>query len=128
MVFRTDKLADMLDGRTAETCNVYNMLKMTRKLFALWPDARYADFHERALFNHILGSMDPEDGRTCYMVCVGQSQRQREYADMFQSFTVVSGRAWKATRSGDAFTTIDDRIWVNLYVPSTAEWKSAGGN
>ncbi len=54
-----DKLSDRVDGRTAETCNVYNMLKMTRKMFALRPDAYYADFHERALFNHILASQDP---------------------------------------------------------------------
>lgn len=74
-----DKLNDMVDGRTAETCNVFNMIKMARRLFALWPDAHYADFHERALFNHILGSIDPENGDVCYMVSVGQSQRQREY-------------------------------------------------
>src|SRR5262245_34679737 len=63
-----DQLSDRIDGRTAETCNVYNMIKMTRKLFALQPDVKYAEFHERALFNHILASMDPEDGRTCYRV------------------------------------------------------------
>src|SRR5215470_10065197 len=62
-----DKLSDRLDGRTAETCNVYNKIKMTRRLFALQPDVKYAEFHERALFNHILGSIDPADGRTCYM-------------------------------------------------------------
>ena len=56
-----DKLSDMVDGRTAETCNVYNMLKMTRTLFSVEPDIRYADFHERALFNHILASQDPSD-------------------------------------------------------------------
>ncbi len=42
-----DKLSDRIDGRTAETCNVYNMLKLTRKLFALKPDVKYAEFHER---------------------------------------------------------------------------------
>ena len=123
-----DKLTDMLDGRTAETCNVYNMLKLTRKLFALWPDARYADFHERALFNHILGSMDPEDGRTCYMVCVGQNPRQREYADMFQSFTccVGSGMESHALHGDGIYYEAGDKLWVNLYAPSTAEWKEAG--
>ncbi len=53
-----DVLSDRIDGRTAETCNVYNMIKMTRKLFALHPEIKYAEFHERALFNHILGSID----------------------------------------------------------------------
>ncbi|HYT65333.1 MAG TPA: beta-L-arabinofuranosidase domain-containing protein, partial [Vicinamibacterales bacterium] len=44
-----DKLSNITDGRTAESCNVYNMLKMTRELFALRPDVEYAEFHERAL-------------------------------------------------------------------------------
>ncbi|MBP1770450.1 MAG: hypothetical protein H6P96_1068, partial [Candidatus Aminicenantes bacterium] len=52
-----DDLGAILEGRTAETCNVYNMIKFARALFALDPQMRYADFHERALFNHILGSM-----------------------------------------------------------------------
>ena len=85
-----DKLNDMIDGRTAETCNVYNMLKLTRRLFALEPDIRYAEFHERALLNHILGSMDPADGTTCYMVPVGRAVR-REYQDLSRSFTCCVG-------------------------------------
>ena len=47
------------DLRTCETCNVYNMIKMARTLFSMQPDIRYADYHERALFNHILASQDP---------------------------------------------------------------------
>ena len=85
-----DKLGNITEGRTAETCNVYNMLKLTRKLFALQPDIRYAEFHERALFNHILGSIDSQDGATCYMVPVGSGVR-REYADMQRSFTCCVG-------------------------------------
>jgi DUF1680 family protein len=85
-----DRLANITEGRTAETCNVYNMLKLTRQLFALQPDVRYAEFHERALFNHILGSIDSDDGATCYMVPVGGGVR-REYADMQRSFTCCVG-------------------------------------
>src|SRR5579862_4394434 len=76
-----DKLNDMIDGRTAESCNVYNMLKMTRELFAMEPDVRYADFLERATFNHALASIDPDSGRMCYMVPVGCGV-QREYQNM----------------------------------------------
>jgi len=57
-----DHLSNIIDGRTSESCNVYNMLKLTRRLFALEPDVKYAEFQERALFNHILGSIDPVDG------------------------------------------------------------------
>ena len=81
-----DKMTAMVDGRTGETCNVYNMIKMARTLFSVQPDIRYADYHERALFNHILASQDPEDGRVCYMVPVGRGV-QHEYNGKFQSFT-----------------------------------------
>ena len=51
---------------------------------------RYAAFPYRALFNHILGSIDPADGATCYMVPVGQGVA-REYQNMTQSFTCCVG-------------------------------------
>ncbi len=122
-----DKLNDRVDGRTAETCNVYNMLKLTRRLFALQPDAHYADFHERALFNHILASIDPNDGRTCYMVPVGRGV-QHEYQDMFRSFTccVGSGMESHALHGDGIYYESDDKFWVNLYAPSTADWTAAG--
>src|SRR5579872_4013765 len=60
-----DHLSNIIDGRTAESCNVYNMLKLTRDLFAVRPDDEYAEFQERALFNHVLGSIDPSDGSMC---------------------------------------------------------------
>jgi hypothetical protein len=120
-----DKLSDRVDGRTAESCNVYNMLKLTRKLFALKPDIKYAEFHERALFNHILASIDPEDCRTCYMVPVGRGVR-REYADMFRSFTccVGSGMESHSIHADGLYYESGERLWVNLYAPSTAEWKA----
>jgi uncharacterized protein len=122
-----DKLSERVDGRTAESCNVYNMLKLTRALFALWPDAHYAEFQERALFNHVLGSIDPDDGRTCYMVPVGRGV-QHEYQEMFDSFTccVGSGMESHALHGDGIYYATDDRLWVNLYAPSTAEWKAAG--
>jgi DUF1680 family protein len=122
-----DKLSDRIDGRTAETCNVYNMLKLTRKLFALDPQPRYAEFHERALFNHILGSIDPEDGSTCYMVPVGMGV-QREYQGMFRSFTccVGSGMESHALHGYGIYYEDGNRLWVNLYARSTAEWKASG--
>lgn len=122
-----DELAERVDGRTNETCNVYNMLKMTRRLFALRPDIKYAEFEERALFNHILASMDPEDGRTCYMVPVGRGVRH-EYQDMFRSFTccVGSGMESHSLHGDGIYYESSDRLWVNLYVPSTASWKETG--
>lgn len=122
-----DQLAMRVDGRAAETCNVYNMLKLTRQLFAWRPDAAYADFHERALFNHILASIDPEDGRTSYMVPVGRGVQQ-EYQDMQRDFTccVGSGMESHALHGLGVWYESDDTIWVNLFVPCTAECTVGG--
>jgi len=121
------KLSERVDGRTAETCNVYNMLKLTRRLFSIRPDAHYADFYERSLFNHILASIDPEDGRTCYMVPVGRGV-QHEYQGMFRSFTccVGSGMESHALHGDGIYYEKEDKLWVNIYAPSTAEWTEAG--
>lgn len=124
-----DELAERTEGRTNETCNVYNMLKMTRQLFALNPDIKYAEFEERALFNHILASIDPEDGRTCYMVPIGRGVRH-EYQDMARSFTccVGSGMESHGLHGDGIYYESGDRLWINLYVPSTARWKAVGAS
>lgn len=123
-----DKLSDMVDGRTAETCNVYNMLKMTRTLFSVEPDIRYADFHERALFNHILASQDPRDGTVTYMLPVGRGV-QHEYQRMFEDFTCCIGTSMESHAlhgAGIYYYKNSDEFWISLYAPSIARWDSAG--
>jgi hypothetical protein len=124
-----DQLNDRVDGRTAETCNVYNMLKMTRKMFALRPDAHYADFHERALFNHILASQDPQDGWACYMVPVGRGVQHEYERNMLEGgFTCCTGSSMEshALHGDGIYYESGNKLWVNLYAPSTAEWQKAG--
>ena len=123
-----DKLSDMVDGRTAETCNVYNMLKMTRDLFSVNPDIRYADFHERALFNDILPSQDPRDGTTSYMLPVGRGV-QHEYQRMFEDFTCCVGTSMESHAlhgAGIYYYKSSEEFWIGLYAPSIAHWDSAG--
>jgi DUF1680 family protein len=123
-----DKLDDMVDGRTAETCGVYNMLKMTRTLFSVEPDIRYADFHERALYNHILASQDPRDGTVTYMLPVGRGV-QHEYQQMFEDFTCCVGTSMESHAlhgAGIYYYKSSQEFWISLYAPSTARWDSAG--
>ena len=122
-----DMLSARVDGRACETCNVYNMIKLTRRLFSLRPDANYADFHERALFNHILASIDPENGATSYMVPVGRGVSQ-EYQDMLQSFTccVGTGMESHALHGYGVYYESPDTLWVNLFMPSTAQFTTGG--
>ena len=120
-----DKMNDLVDGRTAETCNVYNMIKMSRTLFSLEPDARYTDYQERALFNHILASQDPDDGRVCYMVPVGRGV-QHEYNGKFDSFTCCVGSAMEShgLHADGIYYESGDKLWVSIYTPSVAQWRS----
>jgi DUF1680 family protein len=120
-----DKLSDIVEGRDDESCPVYNMLKMTRTLFAIHPDIKYADYEERALFNHVLASMDLNDGRTCYMVPVGQGV-QHEYQDMFQDFTCCVGTGMEnhALLGNGIYYESGDKLWINLYAPSIVQWKA----
>ena len=57
-----DELSETLTDNTMETCNTYNMLKLTRQLFALNPSSDYFDYYENGLFNHILSSQNHDNG------------------------------------------------------------------
>ena len=124
-----DRIGARVDGRTAESCNVYNMLKLSRQLFSVTPDARYADYMERGLFNHALASFDTEARRMCYMVPVGPNARH-EYQDMLESFTccVGSGMENFALAGDGLYAESGDTLWVNVYTASSAKWTSAGAN
>ncbi len=120
-----DKMNDMIDGRTAESCATYNMIKMARTLFSLEPEARYADFVERADLNAILGGQDPEDGRVSYMVPVGRGV-QHEYQTRFDSFTCCVGSQMEmhAFHAYGIYDESGKKLWVNLYAPTTVDWAS----
>jgi DUF1680 family protein len=122
-----DELAHRVDGRACESCNVYNMLKLTRRLFSLRPDANYADFQERALFNHVLASIDPSNGATSYMVPVGRGEQQ-EYQDMLRSFTCCVGTGMEnhALHGYGVYYESPDTLWVNIFTPSVAQFTTAG--
>jgi DUF1680 family protein len=122
-----DRLGARVDGRTCESCNTYNMLKLTRRLFSFRPDAFYADFQERAIFNHALASIDPESGRTSYMVPVGRGVQQ-EYQDMLRSFTCCVGTGMEnhGLYGDGLYWESADTLWVNLFVPSTAQFTLGG--
>jgi uncharacterized protein len=122
-----DKMNDMIDGRTAESCGTYNMIKMARSLFSLGPEARYADFVERADLNAILGGQDTEDGRVSYMVPVGRGV-QHEYQTKFDSFTCCVGSQMEmhAFHAYGIYYESANKLWVNLYAPTTVDWTSQG--
>jgi uncharacterized protein len=121
-----DRLNDRLSPATTETCNVYNMLKLTRHLFGWRPDARVADFYERALLNHIRSTQHP-DGRVIYNLSL-QPGHHKEYQALYDGWTCCMGTGMENhVRYGDAIYFHDDAgLWVNLYLASELDWKERG--
>ena len=62
------ELSKHLSQTTTESCNTYNMRKITRQIFCWDPKPEYADYDERAMYNHILASQNPETGMMCYFI------------------------------------------------------------
>jgi DUF1680 family protein len=128
-----DKLSDEIDGknhakkdlRTAESCNVYNMVKLTRLLFALSPEEKFAAFHERALFNHVLGSINFEDGQVCYMVPVSPGVTH-EYQGNGMTCCVGTGLENHALHGEGLYYESPTALYINLFAPSTARLEALG--
>ncbi len=122
-----DKLSDRLSSETCETCNTYNMLKLTRHLFAWRATAEYADYYERALYNHILASQDPNTGMMCYFVPLKAGEYKR-YSNPFDNFTCCHGTGMENhAKYGDSIYFHDDTgLFVNLFIPSELNWKAKG--
>jgi DUF1680 family protein len=122
------KLNDYLTDNTTETCNTYNMLKLTRHLFALHPNAALMDYYERALYNHILASQNHEDGMMCYFVPLRMGTK-KEYSDQFHTFTCCVGSGMENhVKYGESiyFRGRGGGLYVNLFIPSRLNWKEKG--
>ena len=101
------------------------MIKLTRRLFALGPDVSTRSSTSRR--SSITSSVDGSgDGTMCYMVPVGR--RAARVSRPFRSFTccVGSGMESHALHGLGLYYESGDRLWVNLYAPSTARWEAAG--
>lgn len=121
-----DKLSDRLSDNTCETCNTYNMLKLTRHLFSWQPTAALGDYYERALFNHILASQNPEDGMMCYFVPLRMGTK-KQFSDSLNTFTCCVGSGMENHgKYGEAiyYDGADGSLYVNLFVPSSLDWKA----
>lgn len=121
-----DKLNDKLTENTTETCNTYNMLKLTRHLFAVNPSATLMDFYERALYNHILASQNHESGMMCYFVPLRMGGK-KEYSTPFTTFTCCVGSGMEnhvKYNESIYFRGSDGSLYVNLFIPSVLKWKS----
>ena len=125
--FPTNEFARHLATDTCETCNTYNMLKLTRHLFGWEPSARTMDFYERALFNHILGSQDPQTGQFVYFPPL-KPGHFKPYSTATNSFWCCVGTGMENhAKYGDTiFFHSAEALWVNLFIASELNWKEKG--
>ncbi len=107
------------------------MLKLTRQLFSAEPKVTFADYYERALYNTILASQDPDSGMMTYF----QSTRPgylKLYCTPFDSFWCCTGTGMENhAKYGDSIyfhgeNGKSDSVFVNLFIPSTLKWKEKG--
>lgn len=120
------KLNDRLGDNTTETCNTYNMLKLTSALSADTPRATYADYAERALWNHILASQSPESGMVCYFVPL-RAGAKKDFQDP-EAFTCCTGTGMENhARYGEyIYAHSADDLWVHQFISSDLDWGDYG--
>ena len=117
-----------IDG--PESCNTYNMLKLTEDLNRVKPDGMYGDFYETAMFNHILSAQHPQHGGYVYFT----SARPRHY----RNYSAPNKAMWCCVGTGmenhgkygqfvwthdKGVKAEDDALYVNLFVASELNWK-----
>ncbi len=114
-----------IDG--PETCNTNNMLKLTELLHRRNPEARYADYYELALFNHILSSQHPEHGGYVYFT-PARPRHYRNYSAPNEAMWCCVGTGMENHSKYGQFiyTRKGDNLFVNLYVASELNWKDKG--
>ena len=120
------QLSTALGQNTTETCNVYNMLKLTRHMIALDPKPEYADYYERALFNQILGSQQPVDGRMTYYYGL-RNGSQKDFRAL-NSFVCCEGTGIENhAKYGDSiyFHSGTKTLYVNQFIASDLNWRDA---
>lgn len=107
-----------------ESCNTNNMLKLTKFLFAIDPKAEYADFYEKAMFNHILSTQHPEHGGYVYFTSL-RPAHYRVYSDVNQGMWCCVGTGMENHGMYGEFVYThneDKELYVNMFVASRLNW------
>lgn len=115
------------DVEGPESCNSNNMLKLTEDLFRANPLARYIDYYERTLYNHILSTQHPVHGGYVYFTPL----RPRHY----RVYSAPNEAMWCCVGTGMEnhgqynrliYTHRNDSLSLNLFIASELNWKAKG--
>ncbi len=118
---RSSEYMTNLDG--PESCNSNNMLKLSELLFTETHDAKYADFYEGTMWNHILSTQDPNTGGYVYFTTL-RPQSYRIYSQVNQAMWCCVGTGMENhSKYGHFIYTHDGEstLYVNLFTPSILE-------
>jgi DUF1680 family protein len=123
------RIASELSDSTAESCNSYNMLRLTHQLFRTNPQASYADFYEKALYNHILGAQNPSSphGFHSYYIPL-RAGGIKTYSNDYDNFTCCHGTGMESnTKYADSIYFFNgNTLYVNLFIASELRWPGRG--
>lgn len=117
-----------------ETCNTYNMLKLTELLYLSSENnskAQYTDYYERALYNHILSSQHPTTGGFVYFTPM-RPNHYRVYSQVDKGMWCCVGSGLESQSKYAEFIYARDgskkvpAVYVNLFIPSAMQWKKKG--
>jgi len=125
-----NNFSTMIESREGpETCNTYNMLKLSKHLFLSHPDVKYMDFYERATYNHILSSQRPGTGGFVYFTPI-RPQHYRVYSKYDEGFwcCVGSGLENHGKYGELIYSHSDNDLYINLFIASALKWKEKGLN
>jgi hypothetical protein len=115
------------DVEGPESCNSYNMLKLTEDLFRTEPSAKYADYYERTLYNHILSTQHPVHGGYVYFT-PARPRHYRVYSTPNEAMWCCVGTGMENHGKYNQFiyTHQNDSLFVNLFIASELDWRDKG--
>ena len=124
----TDDFSPMIeDVEGPETCNTYNMLKLTQMLYLSEPDTRYVRYYERALYNHILSSQNPDTGGLVYFTPMRPNHYRMYSQPEDAMWCCVGSGIENHSKYGEMiYAHRGDELFVNLFIPSTLDWEEKG--
>jgi DUF1680 family protein len=121
------QLSARIGSNTTETCNTFNMLKLTQHLYCVSPSVELGDYYERALWNHILASVNPERYGVTYFLPLGMGVR-KQFSGPLDNFTCCHGSGMEnhSKYGGSVFYEDRDVLYIDQFVSSELDWKEMG--
>jgi DUF1680 family protein len=118
------KISKRIGYSSSETCNTYNMLKLSKELYELTDSMKYINYYEKALYNHILAAIGPNPGMFCYYVSL-KPGFFKTYSTQYNSnwCCVGTGMENPAKYGLVIYAHHKDSLFINLFIPSILNWK-----